>query len=157
MAGYGWQKLFRAYCGYNGCILDHFQSIVMPLGRVWGSLQGLEFPMWQWNNVISCFSRFWRCCGVFEGCVWLTKVGPSILRVQWVHIRALSVDIDASGSFLGSLKGRAIAISLCDVKQRDFLVFHDVDDVVVFSRAGYGWQKLFRAYCGYNGCTLRHL
>ena len=23
------------------------------------------------------------------------------------------------------------------VKQRDFLVFHDVDDVVVFSRAGY--------------------
>ena len=31
-----------------------------------------------------------------------------------VHIRALSVDIDVSGSFLGSLKGLAIAISLCD-------------------------------------------
>ena len=27
---------------------------------------------------------------------------------------ALSVDIDASGSFLGSLKGLAIATSLCD-------------------------------------------
>ena len=24
------------------------------------------------------------------------------------------------------------------VKQRNFLVFHDFDDVVVFSRAGYG-------------------
>ena len=33
------------------------------------------------------------------------KVVPSILRVQWVHIRALSGDIDASGSFLGSLNG----------------------------------------------------
>ena len=41
-------------------------------------------------------------------------------------------------------------------KTRDFLVFHDFDDVVVFSRTGYGWQKLFRAYCGYNGCTLEH-
>ena len=71
--------------------------------------------------------------------MWLTKVVPSILRVQWVHIRALSGDIDASGSFRGSLKGLAIAISLCDSeKQRDFLVFHDFDDVVVFSRAGYG-------------------
>ena len=36
------------------------------------------------------------------------------------------------------------------------LVFHDFDDVVVFSRAGYGLQKLFRAYCGYNECTLEH-
>ena len=73
-----------------------------------------------------------------QGWVWLTKVVPSILRVQWVHIRALSGDIDASGSFLGSLKGLAIAISLCNSKTRDFLVFHDVDDVVVFSRAWYG-------------------
>ena len=45
--------------------------------------------------------------------MWLTKVVPSILRAHWVHIRALSVDIDASGSFLGSLK-LEIAISLCD-------------------------------------------
>ena len=37
--------------------------------------------------------------------VWLTKVVPSIFWVQWVHIRAFSVDIDASGSFWGSLKG----------------------------------------------------
>ena len=42
------------------------------------------------------------------------KVVPSILRVHWVYIRALSVDIDASGSFWGSLKGLAIASSLCD-------------------------------------------
>ena len=46
--------------------------------------------------------------------MWLTKVVPSILRVQWVHTGALSVDIDASGSFWGSLNGLAIAISLCD-------------------------------------------
>ena len=71
--------------------------------------------------------------------MWLTKVVPSIFRAHWVHIRAFSVDIDASGSFLGSLKGLEIAISLCDSeKQRDFLVFHDFDDVLVFSRAGYG-------------------
>ena len=56
-----------------------------------------------------------------------------------MHTGALSVDSDASGSFLGSLNGLEIAISLCDSeKQRDFLVFHDFDDVVVFSRAGYG-------------------
>ena len=71
--------------------------------------------------------------------VWLTKVVPSILWVQWVHIRALSVDIDASGSFLGSLKGLAISTSLCDsATTRDCLVFRDLDNVVVFSRAGYG-------------------
>ena len=56
-----------------------------------------------------------------------------------MHIRALSGDSDTSGSFWGSLKGLATAISLCDSeKQRDFLVFHDFDDVLVFSRAGYG-------------------
>ena len=53
-----------------------------------------------------------------------------------MHIRALSGDIDASGSFWGSLKG--LAIAYVTVKQRDFLVFHDFDDVVAFSRAGYG-------------------
>ena len=31
-----------------------------------------------------------------------------------MHIRALSVDIGASGSFWGSLNGLEIAISLCD-------------------------------------------
>ena len=41
-----------------------------------------------------------------------TKVVPSIFWVQWVYIRA--GDIDASGSLLGSLKGLAIATSLCD-------------------------------------------
>ena len=55
-----------------------------------------------------------------------------------MHTGALSVDVDASGSFRGSLNGLAIAISLCDSKTRDFLVFHDFDDVVVFSRARYG-------------------
>ena len=69
----------------------------------------------------------------------LTIVVPSIVRVQWVHTGALSVDIDASGSFWGSLNGLEIASSLCDSeKQRDFLVFQDFDDVLVFSRAGYG-------------------
>ena len=55
--------------------------------------------------------------------MWLTKVVPSILRVHWVHIRALSVDIDASGSFLGSLKGLAIAISLCDSEKHVIFLF----------------------------------
>ena len=53
-----------------------------------------------------------------------------------MHIRALSGDIDASGSFVGSLKGARIPY--VTVKQRDFLVFHDFDDVVVFSRARHG-------------------
>ena len=34
------------------------------------------------------------------------------IALHWVHIGARSVDIDASGSFLGSLKGLEIAISL---------------------------------------------
>ena len=55
--------------------------------------------------------------------MWLTKVVPSILRVQWVHIRALSVDIDVSGSFLGSLKGLAIAVSLCDSEKHVVFLF----------------------------------
>ena len=71
--------------------------------------------------------------------MWLAIVVPSIFRVQWVHIRAFSGDIDASGLFLGSLKGLAIAISLCDSEKHViFLLFRDFDDVVVFYRAGYG-------------------
>ena len=42
------------------------------------------------------------------------KVVPSIFRVQWVHTGAIIVNSDASGSFLGSLKGLAIATPLCD-------------------------------------------
>ena len=53
-----------------------------------------------------------------------------------MHIGAISVDIDASGSFWGFQKG--LEIAYVTVKQRDFLVFRDFDDVVVFSRAGYG-------------------
>ena len=40
-----------------------------------------------------------------------------------MHIRALSVDIDAAGSFLGSLKGLAIAISLCDSEKHVIFLF----------------------------------
>ena len=41
-----------------------------------------------------------------------------------MYIRTLAGDIDAAGSFLGSLKGLAIAISLCDSKKHViFLVF----------------------------------
>ena len=63
------------------------------------------------------------------------KVVPSILRVQWVHIRALLFSSDAS-VVLGVSEGATIPY--VTVKQRDFLVFHDFDNVVVFSRAGYG-------------------
>ena len=55
-----------------------------------------------------------------------------------MHIRALSGDIDASGSFWGVSEGARIPY--VTVKQRDFLVFRDFDDVVVFSRAGYVWH-----------------
>ena len=58
--------------------------------------------------------------------MWLTIVVPSILRAQWVHIRALSVDIDASGSFLGSLKGLEIAISLCDSEKHVIFLFFTI-------------------------------
>ena len=58
--------------------------------------------------------------------MWLTKVVPSILRVHWVHIRVLSVDIDASGSCLGSLKGLAIAISLCDSEKHVIFLFFTI-------------------------------
>jgi hypothetical protein len=72
----------------------------------------------------------------FPGLGMADKVVPSILRAHWVHIRALSGDIDASGSFLGVSEGAKIPY--VTVKQRDFLVFRDFDDIVVFSRAGYG-------------------
>ena len=48
--------------------------------------------------------------------MWLTKVVPSILRVQWVHTGALSVDIDASGSFRG--RGSQLRFPYVTVKQR---------------------------------------
>ena len=53
-----------------------------------------------------------------------------------MHIRALSSDSDASGSFLGV--SEEARIPYVTVKQRDFLVFHDFGDVLVFSRAGCG-------------------
>ena len=40
-----------------------------------------------------------------------------------MHIRALSGDSDASGSFLGPLKGLAIAISLCDREKHVIFLF----------------------------------
>ena len=74
-----------------------------------------------------------------------------------MHIRAFSVDIDASGSFLGSLKGLAIAISLCDSEKHViFLFFAILTMLWCFPGLGMADKKLFRAYCGYNGCTLEH-
>ena len=58
--------------------------------------------------------------------MWLTKVVPSIFRAHWVHIRAFSVDIDVSGSFLGSLKGLEIAISLCDSEKHVIFLFFTI-------------------------------
>ena len=43
-----------------------------------------------------------------------------------MHIRALAGDIDASGSFLGSLKGLAIAISLCDSEAHVIFLFFEI-------------------------------
>ena len=43
-----------------------------------------------------------------------------------MHIRALSGDINASGSFLGSLKGLAIAISLCDSDKHVIFLFFTI-------------------------------
>ena len=40
-----------------------------------------------------------------------------------MHIRALAGDIDASGSFLVSVKGLAIAISLCDSEAHVIFLF----------------------------------
>ena len=40
-----------------------------------------------------------------------------------MHIRALSVDIDAAGSFWGSLKGLEIAIFLCDSETHVIVLF----------------------------------
>ena len=86
-------------------------------GSFLGSLKGLAIAISLCDSekhvIFLCFAIL-TMLWCFQGWVWLTKVVPSILRVQWVHIRALSGDIDASGSFLGSLKGLAIAISLCD-------------------------------------------
>ena len=89
-------------------ILVYHLTVCRPLGSVaWTCRLWERVCPYMWLAVgttwFSCFWRFWRCCGVFQGSVWLTKVVPSILRVQWVHTGALSVDVDASGSFRGSL------------------------------------------------------
>ena len=90
----------------------------------------------QFSSTVLVFHDFEDVVVFFQGWVWLTKVVPSILRVQWVQIRALSADSDAYGSFLGIYEGARIPY--VTVKQRDFLVFRDFDDVVVFSSARYG-------------------
>ena len=43
-----------------------------------------------------------------------------------MHIRVLSVNRYASGSFLGSLKGLAIAISLCDSEKHVIFSFFTI-------------------------------
>ena len=43
-----------------------------------------------------------------------------------MHIRALSGDSDASGSFWGSQKGLAIAISLCDSEKHVIFLFFTI-------------------------------
>ena len=43
-----------------------------------------------------------------------------------MHIRALSVDINASGTFRGSLKGLAIAISLCNNANNVIFLFFTI-------------------------------
>ena len=89
-------------------ILVYHLAVCRPLGSVaWTCRLWERVCPYMWQAVgttwFSCFWRFWRCSGVFQGWVWLTQVVPSILRVQWVHTGALSVDVDAFGSFRGSL------------------------------------------------------
>ena len=43
-----------------------------------------------------------------------------------MHIRALAGDIDVSGSFVGSLKGLEIAISLCDSEKHVIFLFFTI-------------------------------
>ena len=43
-----------------------------------------------------------------------------------MHIRTLAFDSDASGSFLGSLKGLEIAISLCDSEKHVIFLFFTI-------------------------------
>ena len=43
-----------------------------------------------------------------------------------MHIRAFSGDIDGAGSFLGSLKGLEIAISLCDSENHVIFLFFTI-------------------------------
>ena len=62
----------------------------------------------------------------FDDVVVFSRAVPSILWVHWVHIRALSVDINASGTFRGSLKGLAIAISTCDSEKLVIFLFSTI-------------------------------
>ena len=73
------------------------------------------------------------------------------MRVHWVHIRALAVDIDAAGSFLGSLKGLEIAISLCDSEKRVvFLFFAILTMLWCFSGVGMADISCYK----YNAGTM---
>ena len=119
---------------------------------------------WDWKKTITKTQQiqhlclFWSCTASWDAiCVSIcSKHIPSTLGVN----RSVSTHIwllwDVFFIFIGAFGSEFAPI--CDWlwEQLDFLVFDDFDDVVVFSRAGCGWQKLFRAYCGYNGCTLEH-
>ena len=100
--------------------------------------------------VLYCFLRCHTCVSI------CSKHIPSTLDVN----RSVSAHVwllwDFFFIFIGAFGSEFAPI--CDWlwEQRDFLVFDDFDDVVVFARALYGWQKMFRAYCGYIGCTLGH-
>ena len=71
-----------------------------------------------------------------------------------MYIRALSGDIDASGSFLGSLKGLAIAISLCDSEKPVIFLFFTIL-TMLWCFPGLGMAD--KSCSGYIGCTLEHL
>ena len=77
-------------------------------GSFLGSLRGLSIAISLCDSekhVIFLFFAILTMLWCFQGWLWLTKVVPSILRVHLVHIRAFSGEIDASGSFFGSLNG----------------------------------------------------
>ena len=75
-----------------------------------------------------------------------------------MHIRALSGDIDAAGSFWGSLKGLAIAISLCDSEKHViFLFFAILTMLWCFPGLGMADKSCSEHIAGtMGGCTLEH-
>ena len=89
----------------------------------------------KWHTFFWVLYCFLRCHTYVSIC---SKHIPSTLDVD----RSVSAHVwllwDVFFIFIGAFGSEFAPI--CDWlwEQRDFLVFHDFDDVVVFSRAGYG-------------------
>ena len=138
-----------------------FYSSPTPLTPCWDINCSKKRDFWANYNVKPSSSKIENFIKLYRSQIWPKKVVRMLvlsMKNNFEYLFTISRFADPLGRWPEHADYGSEFAPICDWlwEQRDFLVFDDFDDVLVFSRAGCGWQKLFRAYCGYNGCTLGH-